>query len=83
MTADGLRVNAETETDWMAGTDRLPCVGEIVKCTGGMAEVVKLHGKTSDGSRLLELKLIAEKAPPFFAAASNVLVALEPAVQTA
>jgi hypothetical protein len=39
-----------------------------------MAEVIKLHGKTSDGSRLLELRLVEEKAPPFFASSSNVLV---------
>lgn len=75
MTAEGLKVNADAETEWKSASDRLPAVGEIVKCTGGMAEVIKLHGKTSDGSRLLELKLVAEKAPPFYAAASNVLVA--------
>jgi hypothetical protein len=74
MTAEGLKVNADSEPDWKMATERLPTIGEIVKCTGGMAEVIKLHGKTSDGSRLIELKLVAEKAPPFYAAASNVLV---------
>jgi hypothetical protein len=40
-----------------------------------MAEVVKVLGKTGDGSRLLELRLPDTSAKPFFAAASNVLVA--------
>lgn len=74
MSTEGLTVSREAEPDWAAGSDRLPRVGEIVLCTGGLAEVIKLHGKTSNGSRLLELRLVAEKAPPFFAAASNVLV---------
>jgi hypothetical protein len=40
-----------------------------------MAEVLKVHGRIGDGSRLLELKLLeVEHAPPFFAAASNGLV---------
>jgi hypothetical protein len=74
MKADDLNVNRETQPGWTTGTEKLPAVGELVMCTGGMAEVIKLHGKTSDGSRLLELRLVAEKAPPFYAAASNVLV---------
>ena len=74
MKADDLNINRETNPDWKSGVEKLPIVGELVMCTGGMAEVVKLHGKTSDGSRLLELRLVAEKAPPFYAAASNVLV---------
>ena len=71
---DDLVVSRETQPEWKTGVERLPGVGEVVLCTSGMAEVVKLLGKTSDGSRLLELKLVAEKAPPFFAAASNILV---------
>jgi hypothetical protein len=39
-----------------------------------MAEVVRILGKTGDGSRLLELRLLEKDAPPFYAAASNVLV---------
>jgi hypothetical protein len=74
MRADDLTINREAQPEWKSGVEKLPCVGELVMCTGGMAEVVKLHGKTSDGSRLLELRLVAEKAPPFYAAASNVLV---------
>lgn len=74
MKTDDLVVSRETQPDWQTGEEKLPCVGEMVLCTSGMAEVVKLLGKTSDGSRLLELRLVGEKAPPFFAAASNVLV---------
>ena len=74
MKTDDLTVCRETQPDWKTGVEKLPSVGELVMCTGGMAEVIKLHGKTSDGSRLLELRLVAEKAPPFYAAASNVLV---------
>jgi hypothetical protein len=74
MKTEDLQVNRETNPDWTTGLERLPRVGELVVCASGMAEVVKLCGKTSDGSRLLELRLVDQKAPPFFAAASNVLV---------
>jgi hypothetical protein len=46
-----------------------------VYCAGGPGEVVSVHGKTGDGSRLLQIRLEDEAARPFFAAASNVLVA--------
>ena len=74
MKADDLMISRESQPEWKTGLEKLPGVGEVVMCTSGMAEVVRLLGKTSDGSRLLELRLVAEKAPPFFAAASNVLV---------
>lgn len=77
MKAEELKV--ETTSDWTT-SDRLPSVGEIVLCTGGRAQVIKLHGKTSDGSRLIELKLLDEQGPPFFAASSNILVAAQAAV---
>lgn len=60
---------------WVTATDRLPDIGEQVYCTEGMAEMSKLLGKTSDGSRLLELVLPDRPRHPFFASASNVLVA--------
>jgi hypothetical protein len=74
MKTDDLTVSRESQPDWMTGKERLPSVGELVLCASGMAEVVKVCGKTSDGSRLLELRLVDQKAPPFFAAGSNVLV---------
>jgi len=60
---------------WRSGADRIPRVNDRVYCTEGMARVVKVLGRISDGSRLLELRLLdVADAPPFFAAASNVLV---------
>lgn len=71
-----LRVAASEERpDWISATDRLPALGEQVCCTEGMAELTKILGKTSDGSRLLELVLPDRPRHPFYAAASNVLVA--------
>lgn len=70
---DTLQISREANPDWVSGQDQLPSVGDRVLCTNGMAEVVKVLGKTSDGSRLLELRLVEEKAPPFFASSSNVL----------
>lgn len=66
---------SEERPDWVSATTRLPAVGEQVCCAEGMAEVSKILGKTSDGSRLLELILPDRPRHPFFAAASNVLVA--------
>jgi hypothetical protein len=72
---EDLRVNVAEYPDWVSGIDRTPEKGDRVLCTGGLAEVVRLLGKTGDGSRLLELRLIEGKHPPFFVAASNVLLA--------
>lgn len=68
-----LRVDPEAHPGWLASTERVPVPGEHVYCTEGSAEVVRVMGRTSDGSRLLELKLLEREAPPFYAAASNVL----------
>ncbi|HEX5726963.1 MAG TPA: hypothetical protein VFX98_15920 [Longimicrobiaceae bacterium] len=71
-----LHVDQAAHPEWASGAERIPSVGEHVYCTGGLAEVVRLLGKTGDGSRLLELRLPDMPASkPFFAAASNVLVA--------
>ena len=70
---EDLHVDATGRENWVSGLDRIPSVGDQVYCTQGLASVSRLLGKTSDGSRLLELRL-ADTAPPFFAAASNVLV---------
>lgn len=71
---EDLRIDASAQPDWVSGVTRVPAVGEHVLCTGGLAEVVQLLGKTSDGSRLLSLRLLDGKHPPFFVAASNILV---------
>jgi hypothetical protein len=76
MKSADLHVDHAARPDWPSGAERIPSVGEQVYCTGGMAEVVRLLGKTGNGSRLLELRLPNTPASkPFFAAASNVLVA--------
>lgn len=72
-----LHVDHAAHPEWQSGLERVPTVGEVVHCTSGAAEVVRVLGKTGDGSRLLELKLGDAAAKPFFAAASNVLVAPE------
>lgn len=69
-----LTVDETLRPGWLSGAETLPKVGDEVYCTEGMAEVVRVLGKTGDGSRLLELRLPDEKAKPFFAAASNVLI---------
>lgn len=71
-----LKVSAPTEYEsWISASERLPSVGEQVWCADGLAEVSRHLGKTGDGSRLLELILPSRPRHPFFAAASNVLVA--------
>ncbi|MBI4544200.1 MAG: hypothetical protein HY703_03280 [Gemmatimonadetes bacterium] len=72
-----LRVDPAAYPGSITGAERTPAVGEQVYCTAGPAEVVRVLGKTSNGSRLLELRLADLKLRPFFAAASNVLVAPE------
>lgn len=54
--------------------DRVPGKGEHVVCTEGEAEVARVCGRTSSGNRILELRILDRAAPPFYAAASNVLV---------
>ena len=70
---EDLHVDGTGREGWLSGLERAPRVGQQVYCTQGMASVSRILGKTSDGGRLLELRL-ADTAPPFFAAASNVLV---------
>ena len=70
-----LFVDKEARPGWITGFERIPGVGEEVYCVGGIGQVVHILGKTSDGSRLLEIRLQDPTAKPFFAAASNVLVA--------
>jgi hypothetical protein len=69
-----LHVDPTVRPGWETGDGRIPQPGETVYCTEGEAEVAKVRGKTGDGSRLLELRLLDKAAPPFYAAASNVLL---------
>lgn len=75
MRDDELFVSDAAHPGWISGSQRSPRVGEEVFCTGGQGVVEAVLGKTGDGSRLLEIKLSDPAARPFFAAASNVLVA--------
>jgi hypothetical protein len=71
--SEDVRVDPALHPDWVSGIDRLPRPGETVLCSEGLAEVVRLLGKTGNG-RLLELKVREGRTTPFFAAAGNVLV---------
>lgn len=70
---DCFRVDPEHRPGWVRGSERIPEVGETVYCAGGEGTMAAVHGKTGDGSRLLQIRLADVKAP-FYAAASNVLV---------
>ena len=70
---DSLRIASLDRPGWDAGAERVPRVGDDVWCVDGVAEVVRVLGRTSDGSRLLELRLLHRPKPPYFASASNVL----------
>jgi hypothetical protein len=72
-----ITVDPNVRPGWITGAERLPSAGEQVVCTEGVAEVVRLLGKTGNG-RLLELKIADGRRAPFFAVAANVLVAPQP-----
>lgn len=69
-----LHVDGEERPGWPSGRDREPLVGEEVFCTMGKGVVVAVQGRTGDGTRLLQISLDLPGSPPFYAAASNVLV---------
>jgi hypothetical protein len=73
--AEDYVVDPTDRPGWVSAYNRLPDLGEEVYCAAGTGVVQAIAGKTSDGSRLLEIRLPDPKAKPFFAAASNVLVA--------
>ncbi|HEX8694156.1 MAG TPA: hypothetical protein VF746_17170 [Longimicrobium sp.] len=68
------QVSDEDRPGWVRGSVRTPRVGETVYCAGGEGTVVSVQGKTGNGSCLVQIRL-APPAAPFFAAASNVLLA--------
>jgi hypothetical protein len=61
---EDLQIDQSAKPDWVNGADLTPVVGDRVHCTGGLADVVKILGKASDGTRILELKLVEIVAPP-------------------
>jgi len=69
-----LRVDPGSRPGWKIVEHSVPRMGERVYCTEGEAEVARVCGRTSDGNRILELRILDRTAPPFYAAVSNVLV---------
>jgi len=68
-----LRVAATERPGWCEPDESIPSVGERVFCAEGEADVVRVLGRTSDGSRLIEMRLADGTKTPYFAASSNVL----------
>ena len=56
---DTFQIESVELPGWHPDSGRIPGVGESVRCVEGEAEVVRVLGKVSDGSRLLELRLAA------------------------
>lgn len=73
MRREALSISSIEKSGWSISEDRTPIVGDFVHCVDGLAEVVGVHGRTSSGSRLLELKVDGADGKSYFAAASNVL----------
>ena len=73
--AEDYRVDATSRPGWVVGSQRELKKGMEVYCIGGEGVVEAVRGKTGDGSPLLEIRLSDAAAKPFFASASNVLVA--------
>jgi len=69
------RIDRQARPGWPTGAECAPRVGDVVYCTGGLGTVLRVLGKTGNGSRLLELRLPAAGAVAFFASGSNVLMA--------
>ena len=67
-----LRISSHAREGWEV-SERTPRVGAEVHSVEGLAKVVRVLGKVSDGSRLLELRIVDRDGPSFFAATSNVL----------
>ena len=63
---------------WLTAAEMTPRVGDSAYCTAGPGSVIRILGKTGDGSRLIELKLDSGVRDTFFVAGSNVLLAPRP-----
>ena len=72
-----LKISSHPREGWDV-SERTPPIGTEVLSVEGLAEVVRILGKVSDGSRLLELQLVDRDGPSFFAATSNVLQEQDP-----
>lgn len=72
---ESLKVDAAAHPGWLTGAECTLALGDQVYCTEGMGSIVRVLGRTQNGSRLLELRLADGRRESFYAAASNVLVA--------
>jgi hypothetical protein len=70
---ESLRISSIERPGWEPALDRVPNVGEFIYCLEGRAKVERVLGRTSDGSRLLELRC-GDRKQPFFASSSNILM---------
>ena len=71
---DSLRISSTEPPGWQPpATGHVPNEGDTVYCTQGPAEVIRVLGRTSDGSRLLQLRC-AHRTEPFFVTSTNILV---------
>jgi len=68
------RVDAVGHPGWARADSRPLLAGEEVLCAGGMGTVKEVHGRTGDGSRLVQVCFSEAGKKPFFAAASNLLL---------
>lgn len=69
------RLDRSLRPGWRTAADCPPQAGDQVYCTAGEATLMRVLGRTGNGSQLLELRLPDRPRAPFFAAASNVVVA--------
>jgi hypothetical protein len=72
-----LNISSHARAGWEV-PEQTPAIGTEVLSVEGPAEVVRVLGKVSDGSRLLELRIVDRDGPSFFAATSNVLQERDP-----
>ena len=79
---ESLRISSIEQPGWHVSPGRVPVTGEQIYCVDGPAQVTRLLGRTSDGSRLLELRC-DNRPQPFFASSSNILFRSEPDDPTA
>jgi hypothetical protein len=72
---EDFRVQLTDRPGWVWGSTRVPEKGEEIFCAAGIGMVKELHGKTGNGSRLVQIEFADPKKRPFFASTSNVLLA--------
>jgi hypothetical protein len=71
-------IDRSARPGWLTAAEMTPRVGDSAYCTAGPGAVIRILGKTGDGSRLIELKLDSGVRDTFFVAGSNVLLAPRP-----